>query len=687
MGQRRNTYADPIARLQTVGRNRRDIARAVSRRDRDFCIWDGEGATEPDARHKPQDFVLFGCFDGAYHHYVTGRRLTTYDCLGLIFRVNETIPDRIHVSFAFGYDTNMILRSLTDRQLRRLADKGTVYLGNKDRWQYRVEHVQGKWLRITKFGDNADWDPDDKVTVTIFDVWGFFQSSFIKACESYLPGNPLLDKIREGKGRRNVFTYADIDFITEYWKDENELGFALVNRLRELLYSVNLDITSWHGPGALASFVYRTRGVAAHKADCGPEIYDAARYAYAGGRFERFHIGRYQQAWGYDINSAYPTAIAQLPSLSEGQWRHRYLAPGEIRSSADLEKFAVYRLDLRGYAIKRDAAPLFHRDSNGDVTFPWRLSGWYWAPEVAAMLDTLSEYRKRIQIVEAWEYLDWSTLPFAFVAEMYEERRRMKKAGIGSQIALKLCLNSLYGKMAQRAGWERAGKAPMWHQLEWAGWVTSHTRATLFRLMQQMGYDNLIAVETDGVYSSSSPDELGIADSSALGGWEVSAYDELIYLQSGVYAKRQGDDWEIKFRGLDKDSFGDTAEESARAITEHSKLLVPGEKEWPALEGKTTRFIGYRNALFREIQNRGAMKQHHCVWETEPKAIDCGTVGKRIHSFRICKACADGATAYEAPHETIIKSRMMLPTAPADFMSFRHDIPWLDTDHDDWWRE
>lgn len=680
-------YADPLTRLSTAGRNRRDIAEMVSRRDRDFCWWDGEGATEPDARRKPQHFVLFGAFDGEEYHYITSPNLTTYECLSLIMRVNRRIPDRIHVSFAFGYDTNMILRSLTDKQLRRLAERGAVFLGTRERWRFRVEHVPGKWLRVTEYGPDYAVNDKDKATVTIFDLWGFFQSSFLAAVESYLPNDPHLAEIQAGKARRSVFSYKDIDFITQYWKIENAVGYNLANRLRELLFSVGLNITSWHGPGALASFVYRTRGVAAHKRDCGNGVYDASRYAYAGGRFERFHVGRYEMAYGYDINSAYPTAIAQLPSLADGEWQHRHLVPGDVRSSRDLHKFGLYRVELNGHAIKRDAAPFFHRDSTGDVTFPWRLAGWYWTPEIAAMLDTLPEYRDRVSIVEAWEYVGWSQLPFTFVAEMYEERRRMKAAGIGSQIALKLCLNSLYGKMAQRAGWERNGKAPMWHQLEWAGWVTSHTRATLFRLMQRMGYDKLIAVETDGVYSSATPEELGIRDSTALGGWEVSAYDELVYLQSGVYAKRQGKEWSVKYRGLDKDSFGDTVEDCAHAILKHSQLLLPNDPDWPALVGKTTRFIGYRNALFREVQNRGHVKQHHCVWEVEPKEINCGTVGKRVHSRKICRACQAGATAYEMPHETIIKSRMMLSTEKVDLMSYRHDIPWLDKDHDDWWRE
>jgi hypothetical protein len=685
-------YDDPVGRLVTTGRNRRDLAEMITRREREFVIWDGEGATEPGRRNDPQQFVLFGCYTGTEHRYIVGPSLTTYECLALIMRVaRELGPDGYtHVSFAFGYDTNMILRHLSGRQLRRLSERGFVFLGTKDAWRYRVEHVPGKWLRVTEYGSNYQWDRDDKLTVTIYDGWGFFQSSFIAAVESYLPDHPLLPEVQRGKEQRQVFQWADIDFITAYWKVENELGHALFHRLRELLYDVGLFITSWHGPGALASYVYNKHRVQDHKVDCGPVIYDAARYAYAGGRFERFHIGRYEQAYGYDINSAYPTAIAKLPSLTEGFWRHRRHLDAELRTGADVAEFGLYRLDLRGYAIKRDAAPLFHRDSNGDVTFPWRLSGWYWSPEVAALLDTLPEYREHIVISEAWEYHGWETRPFGFVADMYEQRRMMKAAGIGSQIALKLCLNSLYGKQAQRAGWERNGGAPRWHQLEWAGWVTSHTRATLYRLMQRMGYDNVIAVETDGVYSSLSPDVLGITDSSDLGGWEVSAYDELVYLQSGVYAKRQGDQWSVKYRGLDRDTFGNEPtqqEAAAHAIVEHSKLLVPGTRDWPKLEGVTTRFIGYRNALFREQQGRGALERHHCVWEREPKAIDCGSVGKRIHSPRICTACQAGATAYDMPHETIIRSRMMLPTEPFDYMSHRHDIPWLDADHEDWWRQ
>ncbi len=49
------------------------------------------------------------------------------------------------------------------------------------------------------------------------------------------------------------------------------------------------------------------------------EIKLAAQYAYFGGRFETFKIGRYKgPVYSLDINSAYPFAISQLPNLNAG---------------------------------------------------------------------------------------------------------------------------------------------------------------------------------------------------------------------------------------------------------------------------------------------------------------------------------------------------------------------------------
>jgi hypothetical protein len=396
-----------------------------------------------------------------------------------------------------------------------------------------------------------------------------------------------------------------------------------------------------------------------------PRIYHASRYGYAGGRFEVFRIGRHLNAFSYDINSAYPEAISLLPSLREGFW-HYVEEPG----INDIPHFAIYhvRTGSKVDKVKLDVNPLFHRDMKGNITFQQLTEGWYWAPEIQAMLDTGCH----VEFIEGWEYRGWRTYPFEFVRDMYEQRRALKALGNGSQMALKLALNSLYGKMAQRAGWERNGKAPTWHQLEWAGWVTSYTRAKLYRLMSRIPWDQIIAVETDGLFSTATPEQLGIVDSKELGGWEVNFYDELVYLQSGVYAKREGKDWSCKFRGLDKDSL------TPLDIVNHSRILTPNEKWWYPIEGVTTRFIGMRHAIFRERHlHQGPMKLHMGKWETEKRAISSGSEGKRQHIIRLCAACKAGATAYEQPHD-------LAPMTKLPIMSQPHDIPWLDQDASVW---
>ena len=72
------------------------------------------------------------------------------------------------------------------------------------------------------------------------------------------------------------------------------------------------------------------------------------------------------------------------------------------------------------------------------------------------------------------------------------------------------------------------------------------------------------------------------------------------------------------------------------------------------------------------------MKQHHCRWETVPREIAPGEVGKRVHSPRLCDACREGFNAYEKPHDLVISSKTVQQA-----MSTMHSIPWEDNDNAD----
>ncbi len=240
--------------------------------EREFIFWDGEGAKNPQGGHKPQHYVLFGC---STMERITGSRLSTRACLTFIMEIGRKYPHAYHVGFAFDYDTNMIIRMLRPDKIERLRKTGSVLVGN-----FRIEHVQAKWLQLTQYGQNYKRNKNDKFTVRIADMFGFFQCSFVKALYANIPDHPLMaeiEKIEAGKEARKNFTYAQIDYITSYWETEIQLGAALAENLRDKLYAVDLKITRWHGPGALANHVYKLNGIISHKALTPEPVREAAR--------------------------------------------------------------------------------------------------------------------------------------------------------------------------------------------------------------------------------------------------------------------------------------------------------------------------------------------------------------------------------------------------------------------------
>lgn len=313
---------------------------------------------------------------------------------------------------------------------------------------------------------------------------------------------------------------------------------------------------------------------------------------------------------------------------------------------------------------------MFRTDSAGyEIVEGWEYTGWNSSIVSAqnalnADVDTCCHYGGHIKNTNQ---------PFNWVRDMYEQRREWKAKGLGAQLALKLTMNSLYGKMAQRVGWnEEKRLPPKWHQLEWAGWVTSLTRAMLWEVMSRIPIQDLIAVETDGIYTTYSPEQLGIKDSKDLGGWEIAEYDEIMYVQSGMAWLRKGDNWTCKRRGLDTKTF------SLSDCDEYLRKLGPQE-QWLPYVGTTTRFIGIGAAL----NGSAPPKVKHCVWQTTEREIRPGQDGKRVHLHKQCRACRAGHSAYDSPHDMSIRS---LAYSPGGLLSTPHDIPW-DGDEEASWRK
>lgn len=591
-----------------------------------FLAWDGEGWTDADMEHR---YMLLQCSTG---QFIAAPKLSTIECLNFILEVGAKHRKHIHVGYGFGYDTTHILRDLTQEQRDELNSTNTVKFSHRERGKvinrFRIEYIPHKWLSVSGF----DWKTRKNITVKIFDVMTFFQAPFIGALKSRDIDVP--EVIVSGKGARADFTYGDIDEITQYTAMEVELLVQLCNQLRKEFDEAGVYVTQWHGPGAVASAVFKERKVREHMQPPPPHIERALQRAYFGGRFEQFKAGHYEgKVYVYDINSAYPDKIRNLPSLAGATWKRV-----DSYSGNPGIYFASYH-DSGGLDSKPH--PLPWRGKAGNVGFPAHNSAvWVWHFE--AEFATKVEY--------GYELIVGNDIkPFSWLSETYLTRQEWKRLGKGGERALKLMMNSLYGKTAQRIGGsEKYGGRPAWHQLEWAGMITSATRAQIWEAIQQAPGD-IIAVETDSV-ASTVPLDLDIGP--GLGQWELTEYDWITYVQSGIYFASDGvTGTKARSRGIDVKQL------------HHAEVIDYLNNPEKPLLVNSHQFIGMSNP------QKGLYGQ----WTDGVKEVRVGG-GKRLHLPDYCKACRLGLPMGSNMHDMVAAPQM------GTVESAKHPLPWLDSE-------
>lgn len=605
---------------------------------RPFVAWDGEAVVDENNPDNPDHpYCLFGSSIG---WRTRSYNLSTMDCLSLIIETELSCPDAIHFGFAFGYDANMILRNLPLPALYNLRRTG------KTRYQgFDIEYIPRKWFWVG-YGKGKG-----RNTAKIFDTFSFFNKGLGATLRKYGIGSKeQLDRIDSGKGERPNFRYDDIvSYVEPYWETELDLMVQLMDKFRGILENAGIFLNSWHGPGAIAGYLLRTNDVK----DCmgwnDDRIIEAARYAYFGGRFEPFMAGYYEgPIYSADINSAYPYSHSRLPNLQTGKWMHGYGRPDTNPSDIRL---GMYRISHRS-PISSKPMPLPYRDKSGSVYFPPSTTGWYHAAEAGMVYnDPNTEFH-------SWcVFEDDGSYPFSWIEDMYEQRLEMQRIGDPTEYGLKLGINSLYGRVAQRTGWERTGGPPKWHQLEWAGGITSECRSMVYSAAKSVG-KGLISIDTDGVLSAIPFGKLPNGRGNRLGQWKCTEYSGLLYVQNGVYWLRDNSGTWLppKSRGIPRRKL---AFESVYPVIARGESLTINQHM----------FIGFGLAL------RGRIDDWR-KWLDEPRSISFGGTGKRIHNSRSCSACQRGFGNCEALHA-------LVPVPPKGVDSYPHHLPWIQSDNPD----
>ncbi len=514
---------------------------------RPFMAIDGEGAGTDHLGRQPYLLMAASGPTAGEEHvkHCDGKPLSVRDCLEFLLSLPA---EPILIGFYFGYDANQILRGISKiPTLKRILDppqgkNGPCYTYWGD---YALIYQQGQYFRVARV-DRSQPRPGiiKGSTRTVYEAFGFFQCSFTEAVKKWNIGSEEERAfITRNKEHRDEFSELTPEII-EYCKLECRCAAMLMTEFRTVCTTAGISPKQWSGAGWLAAALLDHHGIPkrpltaketaalagrqpgknrsparVRRPERDPEFEAAANFAYYGGRTEVSRIGPIggpfaRLVYQYDINSAYPAGMPELPCPLHTRWLHRPRASRLPESGLYLAKIAFTHP-----AGPWCGLPFRH---NGGLFWPVQGTGWYWSCEIAAARRWLGT--NMIAVRDLWiARCECNCRMFDWVPALYDERSRIGSATRG--YPLKLGLASLYGKMAQRTG-----RGP-YHDVVAAGLVTAMTRA---RLIEAVGQDPeaIVMLATDAVFSTR-PLSLDIGE--GLGQWEEKVWPDLFIAQPGVY--------------------------------------------------------------------------------------------------------------------------------------------------------
>lgn len=551
---------------------------------KEFIGVDGEGITLRDGSHR---YVLLGIGDDQIEDPGGLHWTDIFD-----FLYSKYVPRTAFTGFYLGYDFTQWLKSLPESRARRLLTiEGRA--GRKS----TSPALRGKYLPVDIDGWQIDMlghkrfmlrkKPCECMTVKcehpkgpwqyICDAGPFFQTSFLNVINPENWQKPILsqreyDTIVAGKELRST-AVLDSD-MRRYNALENEVMSRVMHDLNDGFQKleVNLAPSQWYGPGQAAQSWLKGRAPKREEVqDVTPDWFaDAARASYFGGWFEIMAHGIIPGvSHEYDINSAYPYIISQLPCLLHGTYERGAGKPPTIGGrEICLVRATVWGAAPRAQSGRRYVGAMLHRDSQGRISRPVVSEGWYWLHELEA-----AQKAKMVSRITADRFHEWVLYrpcdclpPIRSTKHLYQMRLDVgKKTSLGK--SAKLIANSEYGKFAQSIG------LPQFANPVYASLITSGCRTMILDAIgtHPKGKSNVLMVATDGVYFIDPHPLLTVG--KGLGEWEHNERRRLTLFKPGVY-------WDDDTR--DKIAAGEHASFKARGVSarDFSKLIAQIDKEF-----------------------------------------------------------------------------------------------------------
>ena len=243
----------------------------------EFVAIDGEGFSEG-AEFRVQIGAHRTVYTGRQHYYAylaasdgssiysADGRLTGAACLDFLCDIRERNPNAILVVFGGSYDIcHMVAHSFDANEIKQLLGKGKTARKLECQFgdfQYRLEYRARKsftirrWpigVRKTARDASGGYKLTPHTLAVVWDVWGFFQDSFVGVMKKWLPNDPDFNFIQRMKGDRNIFERSEFSEIKTYNDAELRCLVKIMESVRAAINDLGLKITRWDGAGAIAA--------------------------------------------------------------------------------------------------------------------------------------------------------------------------------------------------------------------------------------------------------------------------------------------------------------------------------------------------------------------------------------------------------------------------------------------------
>lgn len=446
------------------------------------------------------------------------------------------------------------------RRILDVHDQGTAFVGGLeaviDKWQPEISTEQRDVIAWGKQARKINFITDAVKAMELLEKLGEVDSK---------NRDKINAALKWGEAKINSGLTVD-DLIAQYSEAECVAAAKSVRLLIttiEKAAEIKIKANSLFGSGSLATAAFKKHNLTtldethtvpvskiSPKTMADVSVEWLPWMTYFGGMIETPVVGLVPEKIDEeDLNSAYPAAMVNLPCMRQdhGKWktRQRNFDPKKLRITHDTVGHVLVTWDVNTISTP----PFMVRGENGSVYQP--LTGyevWVTMPEY---LTAVKRFGSRIVFHKAvwWEQTCDCGKPFVWMRDLYNKRldikNQMKTVEKNSpewqilntyQEAIKLVLNSCYGKLCQRR--PILGK---YTNLHYGSHITGATRAKLRELTWKREDKGGIVVyqHTDAVLSVNG----GAVDGGKeLGAWGLEDKETInaLIMQPGLMTSEVG---------------------------------------------------------------------------------------------------------------------------------------------------